>query len=148
MTGPLATVSLSNKNRKLWLGRVLIAVVLFLNLHAAVLFLIHPADYASGFELSGVPGSSMVQGMGLLFIMWNIPYLVALLHPVRHRLSLIEALIMQSIGVIGESSLKYLLPAGHLILSASVNRFILFDAADLVLLLLAWMLTRSLPAQE
>ena len=148
MTGPLAPVTLKNKNRKLWLGRALIAVVLFLNLQAAVLFLIHPADYASGFELTGVPGSSMIQGMGLLFIMWNVPYLVALLHPVKHRLSLIEALIMQSIGVIGESSLKCLLPAGHLILSASVNRFILFDAADLVLLLLAWMLTRSLPAQE
>jgi hypothetical protein len=148
MTGPLAPVTLKNKNRKLWLGRALIAVVLFLNLQAAVLFLIHPADYASGFELTGVPGSSMIQGMGLLFIMWNVPYLVALLHPVKHRLSLIEALIMQSIGVIGESSLKCLLPAGHLILSASVNRFILFDAADLVLLLLAWIITRSLPAQE
>jgi hypothetical protein len=148
MTGPLAPVTIKNKNRKLWLGRALIAVVLFLNLQAAVLFLVHPADYASGFELTGVPGSSMVQGMGLLFIMWNVPYLIALLHPVKHRLSLIEALIMQSIGVIGESSLKCLLPASHVILSASVNRFILFDAADLVLLLLAWIITRSLPAPE
>lgn len=129
---------------KLWTGKILIAIVVFLNLQAAVYFLLRPADYASGFELSGAAGNAMIQGMGLLFVMWNIPYLVALVNPVKHRLSLIEALCMQTIGVVGETTLRCLLPAGHTVLTASASRFILFDTADLLLLVLAWVLTRKL----
>ena len=144
----MTTVKLPQLNSKertaLWIGRFFIAVVLFLNLQAAVLFLLHPADYAPGFELNGAAGNAMIQGMGLLFVMWNVPYLVALLHPVKHRLSLIEALIMQTIGVAGETTLWCLLPSGHAILAGSVTRFVLFDASDLLLLLLAWLFTRRL----
>ena len=128
----------------LWIGRFFIAVVVFLNLQAALFFLLRPADYAPGFELSGAAGSAMIQGMGLLFVMWNVPYIVALLHPVRHRVSLVEALVMQTIGVLGETTLRCLLPAGHLLLTSTVSRFMLFDAADLLFLLLAWMFTRRL----
>jgi hypothetical protein len=139
------TTPLTTRPRlKLWIGRFFIAVVLFLNLQAAVFFLLRPGDYAPGFELNGAAGNSMIQGMGLLFIMWNVPYLVALIHPVKYHVSLIEAILMQTIGVIGESSLTCLLPTGHAILSASAGRFILFDAGDLVLLLLAWIITRSI----
>ncbi len=42
-------------------------------------------------------------GMGVLFLMWNVPYAVALWHPLRHRISLYEALAMQAIGLLGES---------------------------------------------
>jgi hypothetical protein len=129
---------------KLWAGKILIAIVVFLNLQAAVYFLLRPNDYASGFELSGVAGNAMIQGIGLLFIMWNVPYAVALVNPVKHRLSLIEAICMQTIGVVGETTLRYLLPTNHAVLSASVSRFILFDTADLLLLLLAWIITRNL----
>lgn len=129
---------------KLWAGKILIAVVVFLNLQAAVYFLLQPGDYAPGFELSGVAGNAMIQGIGLLFIMWNVPYIVALVNPVKHRLSLIEAICMQTIGVLGETTLRYLLPANHAMLSASVSRFMLFDAGDLLLLLLAWIITRRL----
>jgi len=129
---------------KLWTGKILIAIVVFLNLQAAVYFLLRPVDYAPGFELSGAAGNAMIQGMGLLFVMWNIPYLVALLNPVKHRLSLTEALCMQAIGVVGETTLRCLLPAGHTILTASVSRFILFDTADLLLLVFAWVLTQKL----
>jgi hypothetical protein len=148
MTIPANSAVQPNHKRRLWLGRFFIAVVVFLNLQAAVAFVLHPGDYASGFEISGVAGNAMVQGMGLLFVMWNIPYIVALLHPVRYRISLIEAICMQTIGVAGETSLKLLLPASHTILIASVNRFILFDAADLFFLLLAWTITRKINLQK
>ena len=137
------TTSSTNFQARIWTSRALIAVVLFLNVQAAVLFLIHPESFAPGFELSGVAGTSFIQGIGLLFLMWNVPYFVALLHPIRHRTSLVEALIMQTIGVIGETTLRCLLPAGHDLIISSVSRFILFDAADLFLLVLAWWITQK-----
>jgi hypothetical protein len=66
--------------------------------------------------------------------MWNIPYIVALWQPQRHRLSLWEALAMQVVGVIGESLIFFLLPAGHAPLQQSLGRFIGFDAAGVGLL--------------
>jgi hypothetical protein len=66
--------------------------------------------------------------------MWNIPYLVALWHPHRHRISLWEALAMQAAGVIGESAIFFTLPSGHAVLHSSLLRFILFDFSGLVAL--------------
>lgn len=79
----------------------------------------------------------MIQGLGLLFLMWNIPYLVALFDPVRHSTSLIEAVVMQTIGVIGESLLLLRVPREYLNLHTSVLRFIIFDGGGLVFLLIA-----------
>lgn len=120
---------------RLWLSRLLIGIVFFFNVQCAVVFLAAPQLYATGFELAGAPGEGMVRGMGILFLMWNVPYAVALWHPLRHRLSLLEALAMQAIGVLGESLLLLNLEAGHAVLRQSVERFILFDAVGLGLLL-------------
>jgi hypothetical protein len=38
-----------------------------------------------------------LRGIGVLFLMWNVPYLVALWHPIRHRISLYEWLAIRSI---------------------------------------------------
>lgn len=121
-------------------ARVLIGLVTFFNLQCALYFLFRPADYAPGFELSGVPGSSIIQGMGLLFLMWNIPYLFALANPFRFFVSLIEAVIMQAVGVIGETILLLVLKGEHPLIKASVLRFIFFDGIGLVLLVIALML--------
>ena len=128
------------KNRsdlRLWAARLLIAVVVAWNLQAALIFLLTPERFAPGFELSGVPGAAAVRGIAVLFIMWNIPYLVALWQPRRNRLALWEALVMQAVGVIGESLILISLPAGHAVLHASILRFIAFDASGVVALGLA-----------
>jgi len=76
--------------------------------------------------------------MGLLFLMWNVPYAVAAWHPWRHRASLVEAVIMQAIGLVGEAlMLQALPPVGYEALGATGERFVRFDAAGLLLLLLA-----------
>ena len=126
---------------RLWLARLLIGVVAFLNLQAAVYFLFRPADFAPGFELTGEPGRVIIQGMGLLFVMWNVPYVVALLNPLKHFMSLIEAVVMQAVGVFGETILLLLVKSEHPLIEASVLRFILFDGGGLVLLLVAFCLT-------
>jgi hypothetical protein len=84
-----------------------------------------------------------VRGFAVLFVMWNIPYLPALWHPQRNRLSLWEALVMQTIGVLGESYILFSLPPGHLILHISLLRFITFDASGVVALLGALLLAHK-----
>jgi hypothetical protein len=124
--------------------QLLIGVVTFWNLQAAVVFLLRPGEFAPGFELTGKAGEAMIQGLGLLFVMWNVPYCVALLNPLRNFTSLIEALIMQGIGAAGETLLLIQLHGSHPLLAASVKRFILFDSTGVILLLVALLVTKKM----
>ena len=127
---------------RLWLARLLIGIVFLWNVQCALAFLIAPATFAPGFELSGAAGAAAVRGMGVLFLMWNVPYAVALWHPVRHRVSLYEAVAMQTIGLIGESLILLSLGGAHPVAAGSVTRFIAFDGAGVLLLALAAWITR------
>ena len=131
-----------NSPSRLWIARLLIGLVFSWNVQAALAFLIWPDSFAWAYELSGVPGAAAMRGVGVLFLMWNVPYAPALWHPVRFRLALLLALIMQFVGLIGESLILISLPSGHITLGMSVLRFILFDAAGLVLLVIAFWLVR------
>ena len=126
---------------------VLIGLVLFFNLQCALAFIGTPGLYAPGFELEGTAGRALVQGLGILFVMWNIPYLVAVWHPRKQRTALFEAIAMQATGLVGESLLLAGLPAGHPALQATATRFILFDASGLLLLCLAAWITGRQAAQ-
>jgi hypothetical protein len=143
VSGPVERGARASRWR-IWLARACIGLVLAWNVQCAVAFLVAPATYASGFELNGDAGSAAVRGIGLLFLMWNVPYAVALWHPVRHRVSLYEALAMQAIGLLGESLIFLSLSAAHSAARASLARFIAFDAAGLALLALAWLATRGI----
>ena len=123
---------------RLWIGGVL-----FFNVQCALAFLIQPQAYAGAFELQGTAGDMMVRSMGILFLMWNVPYVFALIHPVNHRLSLWQAWGMQAIGSLGESSLVTSLPEGHAALRATATRFIWFDGVGLLALTGALMITGS-----
>jgi hypothetical protein len=129
---------------RLWLARLLIGTVLLWNVQCALAFLLAPATFAPGFELSGAAGAAAVRGLGVLFLMWNVPYAVALWHPVRHRVSLYEAVAMQTIGLIGETLILLSLRGGHPVAAGSVTRFIAFDGAGLVTLILAVSLTKGI----
>ncbi len=130
--------------RALILARILIGIVTFFNLQCAAVFLISPARYAPAFEVSGVPGSSFVSALGILFLMWNVPYLFALSHPVTHRTSLIQAVIMQAIGLVGETILYLNTPAVYATLRQSTLRFIMFDGVGLLFLLSAFLIIRRI----
>jgi hypothetical protein len=129
------------------LARLAIALVFLWNIQCAFVFLFWPDRFSAGFELTGIPGSAAVRGIGLLFLMWNVPYAVALWHPVRYRISLYEATAMQAIGLLGETLIWLMLPANQIMLRSSLLRFIAFDFIGLVLLCLAiWSAQRaSLP---
>ena len=122
---------------RLWAARLLIGLVIAWNLQAAIAFLLAPQEAAKGFELGGIPGVVAVRGVAILFVMWNVPYVLACWQPRRNRASLWEALAMQLIGVVGECAIFLALPAGHAALHGSLLRFIAFDAAGLGLLAVA-----------
>ena len=128
---------------RLWIARFLIGLVTGWNLQVAIAFISWPDRYAPGFELTGVPGAAAVRGTGILFLMWNVPYLVALWHPRRYRLLIALAIVMQFIGLVGESVILLTLPEGHVLLHTSILRFIVFDATGLVLLLAAFWLSQD-----
>ena len=133
-----------SKKFRLWITRLLISIVTAWNLQAALIFILRPYFYAPNFELTGEPGAVAIRGTGILFLMWNVPYLVALWHPVKYRLALGMALVMQAIGVIGESWTLYSLQFEHTLLRVSIWRFILFDVGGLLLLAVAfWLVERE-----
>ncbi len=122
---------------RLLFPRVLIFLVLAMNLQCALTYIFNPLPYVAPFELSGEPGRAAVIGIGILFVMWQVPYVFALIHPLRNRRSLVEAVLMQTIGLIGETLLLRTIPTAHVMLRASILRFVIFDAGGLLLLLVA-----------
>jgi hypothetical protein len=129
---------------KLWISRILIGLVLLDNLQAAVFFITKPDGFAAAFDLAGPAGIAAMRSTGILFLMWCVPYTFAAVHPIRFRISLIEACIMQTIGIVGESFLLIKLPAELVNIPSSLGRFIIFDAAGLILLLIALGLSSSI----
>ena len=131
------------KHVKVWIGRFLIGVVLAFNVQCGFAFILSPGSYTGGFELSGVAGEGVVRGMGLLFIMWNVPYAVSLIAPLRLRSALYEAILMQAIGFFGEAILLLSFPDGHPAIYATVSRFLIFDGSGLAALMIAAWVTRN-----
>lgn len=127
----------------IWLARILVGVVLVINVQCAIAFLLDPVRYAPAYELIGIPGKAAIQGFGILFLMWNVPYTVAFFNPIHHRISLYEADIMQLIGLIGETFIYIGLPPGYLILKGSLLRFMIFDGLGLLVLLLATLIVKG-----
>jgi len=132
-----------NNTKSIWAARLLIAIVLFLNLQASFLFMLTPDAFVPAFQLEGVPGRTAIIGYGILFLMWQVPYVFALQHPVRFRVSLWQALIMQVIGTVGESILLTTIPGEYELLRGSIQRFILFDSAGVLILVGAILLIRQ-----
>ena len=111
------------------------------NLQAAVVFFTWPGAFAPGFELSGIPGEAAMRGIAVLFVMWNVPYVVAAWHPLRQLTSLKESIVMQFLGLLGESIIFLSLSPTHPALQSSILRFIAFDGTGLLALLAALWLT-------
>ena len=124
----------------LWTARGALALVLAWNLQAALAFILAPDAHAPGFEVGGVPGRVIVRGFGILFLMWNVPYVAALVHPLRHIVPFACAVVAQFIGLAGETWMAVTLPPDHEALRATGLRFIAFDGAGFVLLAIAFAL--------
>jgi hypothetical protein len=107
------------------------------------MFIIKPDAFTWGFELTEKTGEAMVQGLGVLFLMWNVPYVFAVWNPIKFRISLYEAILMQTIGVFGESLILVSISGYHPTVQSTVLRFIAFDAFGLFALIVAAWITRQ-----
>jgi len=101
---------MTGKSSFRFIPQLLIGSVVFINIQAAISFLANPASNAPGYQLAGLVGQSVIKGFGVLFLMWNIPYIVALYNPFKFKISLYESVAMQLIGLIGESVILWQLP--------------------------------------
>ena len=130
--------------RILWLARIIVGAVFLMNVSCALAFILQPESYSPGFEVAGVPGMIYVQGLGILFLMWNATYPLVIFHPIRYRALFVVVLIQQAIGFAGETWLWLTLPAGHSPLRATGLRFIIFDGIGLITMAGAyWLLRKS-----
>jgi hypothetical protein len=132
-----------NNSVKRLLAQFMLGAVILVNLQCALVFLIWPGSYVGAFELTRPVGEAMLRGMGVWFLMWNVPYIVALWNPIRHRLALYESLAMQAIGLLGETAIYASLPAVHAVAQASIARFITFDTLGLLALITAAWVSRD-----
>ena len=121
-----------------WFARGVLFLVLSVNLSAALGYLTSPETYVHGFELEGVPGQTMVQGIGIFILLWMVPYPLAIYDPVKHVVSFSYALISQLLGVGLESWLYAELPPGHEALRATGLRYIVVDGLGLFLLTVSY----------
>ncbi len=133
---------MARRVRVTWLARITIGIVFTINVWCALVFILDPGSYAAGFELDELPGRIIVQGFGILFLMWNATYPPVLLDPVAQRTLFQVILVQQAIGVIGETWLWLTLPSGHPALAATALRFIVFDGIGLIAMGFAFVMLR------
>ena len=117
-----------------WCVRGAFAAVLAVNVACALQFAFAPASSMGAYGLSGTAGEAACRGMGVAFLMWNCTYPLVIWKPQRHTTLAGVVLAQQVVGLIGESAIRATLPAGHDLLASSIDLFIVFDAAGLLLM--------------
>ncbi len=128
------------RRTSIWLARLALIVVFFFNVSCALAFVARPAAYAPGFEVSGIVGEVLVRGIGILFLMWNVTYPLAIWGPWHYRWLFLIVIVQQAIGLTGETWMLLTLPPGHAPLAAKGWRFVAFDGSGLVAMLLTFAL--------
>ena len=122
-----------------WIARTLISIVFSINVLCAVQFLVQPSAYSIQFDLDGELGTVIIRSIGILFLMWNVPYAIAILNPAKYITLVISAVIMQFIGFVGETYLFVIIQYLENT-RLSIFRFMVFDFAGLLLLSIALIL--------
>ena len=128
---------------RVWVTRVLVALVFFINVQCALQFIIWPDAYTGAYQLEGASAEAIVRSFGICFLMWNATYPPVIARPEKHRALFGVMIAQQVIGLVGESALYTTLGPALPILASSVMRFIIFDGAGLVLLVVAFALTHA-----
>jgi hypothetical protein len=114
-----------------------------MNLSAALGYLFSPEAFVSGYELQGEVGRIIVQGFGILYLMWNATYPPVIWNPVRYRTIYFIVIVQQLIALVGESLLIASVPAEFAELIRTGTRFILFDGTGFLLMAAGFLLIRN-----
>jgi hypothetical protein len=124
---------------RLQLSRAAVGIVLFLNIQCAVQFLASPqiTRRVLNFQEHGRNSYSRYGNL--------IPYVECALcfclnPPVKYRISYFQAVIMQFIGLLGETFLWIVIPSENALIAANISRFIIFDGTGLVFMTFGYLL--------
>lgn len=128
--------------KRIWIARLLVAGVFFVNVQCAVQFIIWPDAYVAAYQLEGASTEAIARSFGICFLMWNATYPPVIARPDRHRALFGVILAQQAIGLVGETALCISLGPDLTMLASSIQRFIMFDGAGLVLLAIAFVMTK------
>lgn len=93
-----------------------------------------PYAFIGAYELTGDVGAIALAGLGVVFLMWNATYPLFIVRPDQYPVLGGVILAQQIIGLLGESYILATIPADHVTLAASIQRFISFDAFGLVIM--------------
>lgn len=127
-----------------WVVRLCFAIPFAWNVLCALQFIVAPADYSWAYQLSGVEGEVALRGLGVAFLMWNATYPPFLWRP-ECFVGLGAVIVAQQvIGLIGEIFILSTLPTDFTVLGASIQRFIIFDGAGLLLMVCGLILKGAL----
>jgi hypothetical protein len=129
--------------KRCWIARVLVALVFVINVQCALQFILWPGAYTAAYQVEGSSAEAMVRTVGICFLMWNATYPPVIVHPDKYRVLFGVVIAQQVIGLVGESLLFTTLTPDLAILASSVIRFIIFDAAGLAALTVAFLVTRG-----
>lgn len=127
-----------SKRWPVWVVRIAFAIVFALNVQCALQFILVPEAYEASYGLSGPEGAVAVQGIGIAFLMWNATYPAYIASPRRFFVLGPVIIAQQVIGAVGETLVLLSLNGTQPLLTASIGRFMAFDYAGLVLLVIAF----------
>ena len=128
--------------RNIPIARILVAAVLAMNVMCAIQFIAWPSSFAPAYSLEGAGALAAVQGFGVCFLMWNATYPPVIANPAKRRTLFSVVIAQQAIGLAGETLILVGIDPTAAV-HASIIRFMAFDAAGLVLLVAAFLLTRA-----
>lgn len=122
--------------------RICFFIVWVVNIQCAIGFIASPDGFAGAYQLAGVPGRAAVQGIGVAFLMWNATYPPFIFAPRRFVALGWVIIAQQLIGLCGETFILAGIggDAAFALLASSIQRFILFDAAGLLVMVAALLL--------
>ncbi|MDO4400605.1 MAG: hypothetical protein Q4D27_06620 [Coriobacteriia bacterium] len=125
-----------------WIARLAVLIVFALNVTCAIQFILYPVESAAAYGLPRTQeAGAMAAGLGVAFLMWNVTYPAVIVSPSRFRALYVVVLFQQLVGLVGESFILWRLYGtglGSGLMAAGITRFIIFDAAGLVLMLVAF----------
>ena len=121
----------------------MVFTVFAINIRCIIAFIFFAENYIRAYELTGVPGMVAIQGIGVAFLMWNTTYPLVIVRPDKFRILFIVVIAQQIVGLLGETFILLTMPSGYDILAGNILRFIIFDAAGLVLLVTGFFLSRN-----
>ena len=121
----------------------MVFTVFAINIRCVIAFIFFAENYIRAYELTGVPGMVAIQGIGVAFLMWNTTYPLVIVRPDKFRILFIVVIAQQIVGLLGETFILLTMPGGYDILAGNILRFIIFDAAGLVLLVTGFFLSKG-----